>query len=205
MTRAARRRLALALACALLCAASPPPAPTPPADRPLTLPTRDVDVTYRLGQINPATAPAIIEQRLRWDAASGMLRVDPPTPGLYVILDTHTRQMTTVRTRDRTILVLDGVGPAAGGLPGGGGKFIREGESRVASLTCTQWLTTDLAGAPALICVTADGVMLRAVTAGRTVLEATKVTYGPLDPAIFQPPAGYTRHETPAAVPASRR
>lgn len=180
----------------------------PQPERPLTLPTRDVDVTYRLGQLNPATAPGIIEQRLRWNAAAGLLRVDPPTPGLYVVLDTRTRRMTTLRRQDRTALVLDGVGPAGGALPGAatsGGRFIRGGEFRVASLTCTQWQTTDLAGAPALICVTADGVMLRAVTAGRTVLEATRVTYGPLDPAIFQIPAGYTRREIPAAGPAPSR
>jgi hypothetical protein len=100
--------------------------------------------------------------------------------------------------RDHTVLVLNGAGPA-GTMPGqaAGGQFIREGQSRVASLACTEWQTTDMAGNPALICVTADGVMLRAVTAGRTVLEATRVVYGPLEASVFQAPAGYVRVTPP--------
>jgi hypothetical protein len=174
-------------------------------DHPHTLPTRDVDVTYRLGQLTPATTPGVIEQRLRYDVTGGKLRVDPPTPGLYVILDTRTQHMTTVRESDHSALEIDNPGGAGSPVPGApgadGGTFIRRGESTVASLTCTEWETKDIAGEPALVCITDDGVMLRAVTAGRTVLEATKVQYGPLDPSLFQVPAGYKRLQMPPAKP----
>jgi hypothetical protein len=175
---------------AALCWAMPAQADDPAANRPLTLPTRDVDVTYRLGQLHPATEPRVIEQRLRWNAGAGLMRVDPPTPGLYVILDTHTRVMSTVRESDHSVLQIANTGP----IPGtpSGARFIREGQSVVASLPCTEWETTDMAGAPALVCVTADGVMLRALTSGHTVMEATQVTYGAMDPATFRVPSGYT-------------
>jgi hypothetical protein len=195
-------RISLGAAMLLLPLAA---APARSQDRPQTLPSRDVDITYRLGQINPATAPGIIEQRMRWDVTGGRLRVDPPTPGLYVILDTRNHHMTTGREADHAVLELDGMGGANAPVPGSppvdnGIPFIREGESRIASLTCTEWETKDLAGAPALVCITDDGVLLRAVTAGRTVLEATKVTYGPIDPSVFQVPANYVRlHPPPPA------
>ena len=170
-------------------------------DHPHTLPTRDVDVTYRLGHLNPATTPGVIEQRLRYDVTGGKLRVDPPTPGLYVILDTRTQHMTTVRESDHSALEIDGAGAPGAPVPGtpgaDSGTFIRRGESTVASLTCTEWETKDVANQPALVCITEDGVMLRAVTSGRTVLEATKVQYGPLDPSVFQVPPGYTQRQMP--------
>ena len=55
------------------------------ADQPTLTPTRDVDITYRVAGPN-GTA----EQRVRWDVAGGRQRIDPPTPGLHIIVDTHT-------------------------------------------------------------------------------------------------------------------
>jgi hypothetical protein len=190
------RRAVLASIAAMVWAMAAQAADPPRPDRPLTLPTRDVDVIYRLGQIHPATEPRVIEQRLRWNASAGLMRVDPPTPGLYVILDTHSRVMSTVREADHSVLQIANTGP----IPGtpSGARFIREGEAVVASLPCTEWETTDIAGAPALVCVTADGVMLRALTSGRTVMEATHVTYGAMDPATFRVPSDYTIVAPPA-------
>src|SRR5690349_15517221 len=48
-------------------------------DRPLLLPTRDVDVTYEIPQGSRTLA-----QRLRWIASARKLRVDPPIPDLFV-------------------------------------------------------------------------------------------------------------------------
>jgi hypothetical protein len=45
------------------------------------------------------------------------------------------------------------------------------------------------------VCLTADGVLLRARAAMRTLLTATSVQYGPVDPAAYQVPAGYV-HRT---------
>jgi hypothetical protein len=56
---------------------------------------------------------------------------------------------------------------------------------------------------PVVVCVTADGVLLRARRGERTVLTASRVAYGPQDPALFRLPADY-RH-TPAARPSEAR
>ena len=63
----------------------------------------------------------------------------------------------------------------------------------VAGLPCIEWETRDLQGQAALACFTADGVMLR-VRRGQVVLAvATRVAYGPIDPALFAVPPGYAR------------
>jgi hypothetical protein len=67
---------------------------------------------------------------------------------------------------------------------------------------------TDAAGEPSRLCLTDDGVLLRARAGGRTLLSAETVRYGPLDAALFQPPAGYAHQKlgpqpgSPAGVPA---
>ena len=63
----------------------------------------------------------------------------------------------------------------------------------IAGLACTNWQTGDAAGQDTLLCLTGDGVMLRASQRGQILLEATTVSYGPQDPAAFKAPDGY-RH-----------
>jgi hypothetical protein len=161
------------------------------ADRPQLRPTRDVDVTYVL---DTRGGPSLRE-RLRWDVAAERLRIDPPTAGLYVIIDLKARRMSTVRAADQT--VIETAAPAsATGLPDNAASgATRQGESVVAGLACTDWSVTDAAGEPMTVCLTQDGVLLRAGTTTRTLLTATSVQYGPVDPAAYQVPADYA-HRT---------
>jgi hypothetical protein len=41
-------------------------------------------------------------------------------------------------------------------------------------------------------CITGDGVLLRAVAGGRTLVSAASVDYAPQDPALFVAPDGFT-------------
>ncbi len=167
-------------------------APAWAQDRPATVPTRDVDVTYRIGSPEPNGPP--LAQRMRWSVAAAKLRVDPPTPGLYMIVDYRAHRMAVVRTAERA--VLDAAAPAAG-LPGqSGGSYTRRGADSVAGLGCTDWETIDTSGRAATVCMTADGVLLRASQAGVPLLEAVAVAYAPQDPAAFVPPDGF-RHVAP--------
>ncbi len=169
-------------------------APALAQERPATIPTRDVDVTYRMGDGDQA-----LTQRMRWIAAQGLLRVDPPSPGLYMIVDYRTHRVAMVRDADREVLDLDGqVATLPGNAGGPGARFTRSGQDQVAGLACTEWQTTDMAGDPTLVCITADGVLLRARIGGHTVLQATSVTYGAQDLAAFQPPPGYAHVKQPA-------
>lgn len=156
-------------------------------ERPPALPTRDVDVTYRSEQNGQ-----VLEQRSRFAVEAQRMRLDPPTPGLYMIVDYRTQSMSVVIQADRG--VLDMRAPA-GVLPGAApaGAFSRRGQDQVAGLPCTEWATRDSQGQEALTCFTADGVLLRARRGAAVLAVATRVVYGPLDPALFAIPAGYNR------------
>ena len=157
-------------------------------ERPLIVPARDVDVTYRVG--SPEADGPPLAQRMRWLVAASKLRVDPPTPGLYMIVDYKAHRMAMVKEADHAVL---DVAIPASMLPGAGGSFAGRGSDSVTGLACRNWETADTAGQATTLCLTADGVMLRASQAGTPLLEAVAVAYAPQDPAAFIPPAGYRR------------
>ena len=159
-------------------------------DVPLLAPTRDVDVRYQA-----AGRGEMLSERMRWRAEPRMLRVDPPTAGLYVIVDYAAHRMTTVREADRSVFQT----PAPvgfGGVPPAG-SYVRGGEDSVAGLPCTEWRTHDIDGRATDACITTDGVLLRARVSDRTLISAVSVVYGALDPAVFRVPDGYTLHMPP--------
>ncbi len=167
------------------------------ADQPLLRPSRDVDITYR------ATGPRDgrrLDQRVRWLAASQTMRIDPPTPGVFVIIDHVARRMSVVREADRSVIEMaapDDMGGVAGHA--GSGNYVRRGGDSVAGLPCIDWETQDRAGQPTLLCVTADGVLLRAAVDGQELVGAVSVQYAPQDPAVFRVPADYAHRSGGAA------
>ena len=158
-------------------------APAAAAEHPPTMPQRDVDVTYRLLQTSPG-APALM-QRHRWSVSTGRLRVDPPTPGIYMIVDYRAKRMAVVKPADRAVL---DVASADQGPPG---AYTQRDAGSVAGLPCTNWQTADAGGRDTVLCLTADGVMLRASHGEHVLLEAVAVSYGAQDPAAFIPPDGF--------------
>ena len=165
------------------------------ADAPAIVPTRDVDVLYQAEQNGQA-----LQQRLRWDMNDQLMRVDSPSPGLWMLVNYRNRSIDLVNDPDRSILEL---GATAGPLPGqpGGTSFVRRGSNQIAGVPCTDWQATDTQGQPTIACLTVDGVLLRAMHGDQVLIQASRVTYGPQDPALFQLPAGYTRSQAPAARP----
>jgi hypothetical protein len=155
--------------------------------RPPAHPTRDVDVTYHVGD-----GRRLLTERMRWQATTQRQRVDPPTAGLFVVIDYRAGRMQTVRLADR--LVLDMAAP-----PTAEGQYARQGEDQVAGLACTNWESTASDGRRTVACITADGVMLRATTGGQVLLEAVAVDYAPQDPALFAAPDGFTVRSTDQA------
>jgi hypothetical protein len=183
-------RRALLLAALLLGAA-----PALAQQRPVTIPTRDVDVTYRM----QGPGNEMLQQRMRWLAAQALLRVDPPTPGLWMVEDYRAHRMQVVRDQTRQVIDMDAT---AATFPGGttgpnGGSYVRQNDDQVAGIPCTNWATKDAASEPTTVCFTADGVMLRAQSGGRTLVEAVSVQYGPQDPNAFRVPDGYAHARTP--------
>jgi hypothetical protein len=174
---------ALAAIAALPAWADPPPK---------LQPTRDVDVTYRVPV--PGAGDASLLQRLRWSAARHAQRVDMPTSGNWMVLDFAHHRMTLVRDDSREVVDLPA--PLAADQPGAGAGFRRVGTDSAAGLPCTLWHMVDTRGAETLACYTDDGVLLRATSGNRTMMEAVSVTYAAQDPAIFDTPAGYTQQRS---------
>jgi hypothetical protein len=172
-------------------------APPGLADQPLLRPSRDVDVTYRAAT---PQAGREIGQRVRWLAASQTARIDPPFSGLHVIIDYVARRMSVVRDATRSVVEMaapDNLDGVIGGQAANG--FVRGGTATVAGQTCTEWRTLDLEALPSVVCITGDGVLLRAGTADQVRVSAVSVLYAPQDPAAFRVPADYARHAPSAA------
>jgi hypothetical protein len=164
------------------------------ADQPRLRPNRDVDVTYRATGAGPLPDGRRLDQRVRWLAASQTMRIDPPTAGLYVIVDYAAKRMSVVREATRSVVDMaapEGVAGMAGNP--GEGTYVRRGEDTVAGQACTEWETLDHDRRKASVCITADGVLLRASTAGQAQVSAISVQYAPQDHAVFQIPPDYLR------------
>ena len=168
------------------------PAPTSAQTPPIMIATRDVAVTYRsIGIETTAT------YEMAWLAAQGKLRATIPELG-WTVADHRAGTGFLVveaerRVMDMPAIVLHGqIGPPAGA------SFTREGAQRIAGQPCTEWRYQGGAQ-QGVVCLTADGVMLRTrITAGGPAgatggLEATQVRYEAQDPQRFQMPEGYQR------------
>ncbi len=157
------------------------------AEAPVLMPNRDVAVTYRTEQDG-----RMLEQRTRWSMTLQRLRIEPPSPGMFVLVDYAARRMDIVREVDRSYVEM----PAPPTLPGVGapasGRYRQGADDRVAGLRCTEWASAT-PGPPAGLCLTADGVLLRVRIGPRTIAAASAVSYARQDPALFRVPDGYTR------------
>ncbi len=179
--------------------------PAAAREGPLTVPTRDVMVTYR------ATAPVQgreqqREVRVAITAGGAMMRVEGmggASDGAYVIVNRKTQRMTMVLPQDRRYLDLPANDVFARGfLLNDSMTFVRGRGATVAGLKCTEWQVTSDDG-NGTVCVTADGVLLRGRgSGGRGGIVAKAVKYGRQPAALFKPPAGYSRLEAPGARPA---
>jgi hypothetical protein len=158
--------------------------------QPRLLPSRDVAVVYRA----PGPHGTQIEQRVRWLAAAQTMRIDPPNHNLHVIVDYLAGRMSVVDDTARSVMQMaapDSAGAIAGATAAE--SYTRLGQGAVAGSTCTEWRAVDRQGHAALVCITEDGVLLRAGTPDTVRVSATSVQYAPQDAAAFRIPADYAR------------
>ncbi len=163
-------------------------------DKPAMVPQRDVDVHYKIAGRSPDAQPR--QQRIRWSVAQARMRIDPPSPGLYMIGNFQTGRMEVVKPADESVLDM---GPGSFD-PHADASFRKLGTDQVGGLSCTDWQTADNGGQTTVLCLTSDGVMLRASHGDQVLVEASSVTYGPQDPAAFSAPESF-RRISPAAPP----
>lgn len=176
------RSLLLTVALAMLLAGSPPRAEEP---RPQILPTRDVDISYK---ITRPQQPTIIQRR-RWLASERLLRADSPDKAA-TIFDRNAREITVLNPANRTYLKLEGE-PRLPLDPEKGEVLKRGGDSTEAGLNCVDWSWTEGVETHT-VCLTPDGVLLRLVVDGNTVMQARSVSYARQPAKLFQLPPDYT-------------
>ena len=165
-------------------------------------PTRDVTVTYRMVGMTGTTPQ---EVRMAFSPSTGKQRIDPPGGVGWMLIDRQANtavmvmdaQRATVAMPPATVAAMTQEAPA-------GATFRLKGNATVAGLACTDW---DMTAGPAqgTSCITDDGVLLRTIATApngtNVLMEATQVTYGPVDPARLTVPPGYTAMQVPAGAP----
>jgi len=180
-----------ALLAALLLAAPPALA----QDRPSLTPARDVAVTYRV-----AAEGQEGEVRMAWLAAQNLLRMDLPGGQGWMLVNLRDGSGFLAMEPMRALMALPPGASAHERLSASpNARFAREGEDRVAGTPCTNWRVEDQ-GEGGRLCITADGVVLRADGTRRTGrMEAVAVAYGPQDPQRFRRPEGFREVQSPFA------
>ena len=153
-------------------------------ERPQLLPTRDVDITYDVSRPNQPR----IRERVRWLASQHLERVDGPDKST-TIFDHKAREITLLNPSGRTFRKLEGT-PRRPPQPEAGAVLRRGGQAVIAGLDCIEWSWVQ-DGETHTVCTTPDGVLLRLVIDGVTIMQARSVSYGSEAPELFQVPLGY--------------
>jgi hypothetical protein len=160
------------------------PAPPRAEEQPPLLPTRDVDITYKVTR--PRARP--ISERVRWSAAARLERIDGPKRSTS-IFDRQSHEVTLLNGATRTYTTVEGT-PRRPSEPDKDKALKRGGEVVVARQRCVEWSWTEDVETHT-ICVTPDGVLLRLAVNGETVMEARSVRYRPQPPELFRVPTNY--------------
>jgi hypothetical protein len=163
--------------------------------QPHVIPTRDVDISYRITRPNQ---PSSISRR-RWSASEHLLRIDGRDKSA-TIFDRNKQEFTLLNPSARTFRKLEGL-PRMPMAPESGTALQRGSESTLAGLNCVDWSWT-LDAETHTACLTPDGVLLRLVVDGKTVMQAVSVKYGRQPADLFQVPPGYQPAIAPEGGPA---
>ena len=185
----------LAAACLLLLTTAPAWAQS----RPKTFPTRDVTVTYQSQNGHDVT--------IEFSASARRMRISGMgAPGGYAIIERDGNEMFIVMPAQQMVMRL----PESPQLHNTLSMrtfsgFKRMGSASVAGVSCQLWDVHSSRG-EGEICVTRDGVLLRARRAGAAtpnngMLQAIKVAYHSLPAADFEVPAGYRTMTMPQGMP----
>ncbi len=177
---------ALAVMLLLVAPAFAQPRNAPPRAEPV--PLMDVAITYRATLADRADAP-LGETRIAYHAASATWRIEPPQPGVHVLVDRRAGRATMVMERRRATLDMAADETLMQEVEAAFTQNAAErgAQQRILNIPCTIWRLRD-AGS---VCLSARGVMLRRDFPGGGFLEATQVTIAAQDSDAFRPPQGF--------------
>lgn len=173
-------------------------APAAAQTKPSLVPSRDVAVTYKMVGVAaaPGAPPGGQEIRMAWNMTEGKQRVDPPGGMGWMLIDRRAKTAVMVMDAQRSVMTMPPatVAQLTQEVPEAA-QFTRKGTSSVAGTSCTEWDVVNQQ-VKSTLCITADGVMLRAIGqdpngGGARGMEATEVRYGAQDAARFTVPKDY--------------
>jgi len=168
--------------------------------RPLILPVRDVVVEYHSRGMVPGPSGTLTTTiMVRYAGGGDRLRVDGPYGGFYALVDVADARLIMVMP-DKRIYVDQPADPdLIALLQSDDPTFQKIGIDRIAGLDCTDY-AADINGHSGRVCLTDDGVLLRASIDDpdrRPELDAVSVTYAPQPSDLFEVPEGYRRLNLP--------
>ena len=175
-------------------------------DFPTIEPQRPVAITYDLS--STATGPMQIQAFA--DPAQQVARLQLGQGSDYLLLNRATEQVMLVSPGKGLIFVVSSAGMLHRRLgPDSGLRFTRAGHRMIAGEGCTVWNVVGPSGSGDA-CVTRDGVVLEGAGQGDRPddhgqipsghLQATAVSYAPLPPSLFRPPAGLQEVDLPPSL-----
>lgn len=186
---------------ALLALAAVMAGPALAQDRPVLQPTQDVAVTYQLdgaaADILPGGPAGSL--KLFWDAAGRRMRLEAEGRPQVLLVDLGARRAQIVDSGLRSYVALPVGDAEMQAITLSGAQMIRRGTETIAGLPCATWAVQSPRGS-GTVCVTADGVALRAtgdVDRRRGGFTATEVRYAEQPERLFQVPAGYMSFSIP--------
>jgi hypothetical protein len=168
--------------------------------RPLILPIHDVVVEYHSRGMVPGPSGTLTTTvMVRFAGGGDRLRVDGPYGGFYALVDVQGARLIMVMP-DKRIYVDQPADPnLIALLQSDDPAFQKIGTDRIAGLDCTDY-AGDINGHSGRVCLTDDGVLLRARVDEpdrRPELEAVSVIYAPQPSDMFEIPDGFHRVNLP--------
>jgi hypothetical protein len=174
-------------------------APATADDRPAMFPQRDVVVQYHVTNARPDSAQPR-EGIVTVHATDGGARMRVEIAGQpgFMIVDRGQKRVLMVIESKHSYFEMPVDPERVMGLAVNEGSFTKRGADTVAKVRCTVWDVKSRTGT-ATVCVTDDGVLLRANGAsegrGSGAMEALSVVYGKQPAGLFDPPPGFQKLE----------
>jgi hypothetical protein len=172
-------------------------APAAAQTGPEPLPKIDVTVIYRI--INPRTGDTTRKMTVAFASQGQRVRIDyfafadATVPYTTMVFDATKNRMMTMEYWNRLCLVrgLEGVANP-GRLPDADAAYTEVGSARIAGRTCRDWRLTVKGEDQGTRCVTADGVLLRALRPEQQgpSTEAVEEDTWPVANRLFMPERG---------------
>lgn len=165
---------------------------------------QDVKIEYKFSStVAGSQDPSGGTQTWYFKAGGDLQRFDMAVADVYMVSNLRSQRSFVVLPSIRSYWEPPTIDPPGSFKVSGPERWKKGQKETIAGRECSVW-SVEIKGAAYASCVTDDGLTLRQEgpevleNRGRSVMEATSVTYGTLPESLFQVPKGYRKSEGPA-------